>query len=170
MKLKQLLFSGCFILLTGTGLRAQGFTVPQQVVLKEKEDYRKYETDIIASAKWLEATPLGQEMEKRLQVNAFVVQWITGSPNVSVSIGNMVMKLVENNEDLLPLYLAGYARFILEGGDGNDALGAHLAAIRSILRCYALGGDVQKSKALQKAATLEKKGGLREWVQKEMEK
>jgi hypothetical protein len=48
---------------------AQEFEVPKDYSLKKKEDYTKYEKDIIACINWLEETPLNQQEQKRKAAN-----------------------------------------------------------------------------------------------------
>jgi hypothetical protein len=71
-------------------INAQEFVVPKEYVLVAKEDYSKYEKDIIACANWMETSPLDKDKQKRLDANAFMMKWLTGSPTVNVSIINVV--------------------------------------------------------------------------------
>ncbi|PZR23267.1 MAG: hypothetical protein DI535_24295 [Citrobacter freundii] len=155
----------CFVLIVLTNdLFAQEFEPPANPVLEKKDDYLKYETDIINAARWLEATPIGAQKEKRVRVNMFFTLWLTGSPTVTVEINSWVMKLTDKNPDLLTVFLSGYARYVLENQYSNDAAKANEAGVKSMINNYQLGGDVKKNKTLQKAVDADKAGNLTAWM------
>lgn len=146
---------------------AQDFAVPA-VEFTSKEDYSRTEKDIINASKWLEATQIGKDDDKRVQVNAFVVKWITGSPTVSVEINKLCTDLSEKNAHLLAVFLASYCRYVLENNYSEDRVKGYTAGIKGMINCYSLGGDVKKNKLLEKAVTADKDGKLEEWVQENM--
>lgn len=146
---------------------AQSFEPPALPVTKE--EFIKSEPDIIAAAKWLEATALGTQKEKTLQVNTYVMSWITNSPTVNVELdANLVNDLVEKNTQLMMVFIAGYTRYCLENNYSKDKLKATTAGIKSIINCYALGGDAKKNKTLTKAIEADKKGELEDWVKEKL--
>ena len=74
---KTTLFLSTFILtvLSFADISAQtSFEVPPDVQLNVREDYAKYEPDIIAASKWLETNDLDKEAAKRKEVSAFVMK------------------------------------------------------------------------------------------------
>ncbi len=67
------------LLLFASNISAQvKYEIPADVQLNVKEDYAKYENDIIAATNWLETNSLDSEPEKRKLVSAFVMKWIMG--------------------------------------------------------------------------------------------
>jgi len=142
---------------------AQEFEVPADFP-KAKEDYTASEKDMIAAAKWLESTPVGTDMEKRVKANAWVIAWISGSPTVNVEIHAAVVKPLEKNPQLLSVWMAGYTRYCLENNYSTDKLKASVADMKSVIACYNLGGDLKKDKALTKLIDDDKDGKLGEWV------
>ncbi len=150
------------------GIVAQEFQAPENVSLNTKDDYIKTEKDIIEAARWLEATQIGQQMDKRVKVNAFVLMWVTGSPTVTIEISKLCTNLAEKNSHLLAVFLASYCRYVLENNYNNDKLKASIAAIKSMINCYSLGGDVKKNKLMEKAMAADKDSKLEEWVKENM--
>lgn len=163
MRCLPLIFFFALTVMT-TDLFAQEFEPPVNAVLEKKDDYLKYEADIINAARWLEATPIGAQKEKRVQVNMFFTVWLTGSPTVTIEINSWVMKLTDKNPDLLVVFLSGYARYVLENQYSNDAAKANEAGVKSMINNYQLGGDVKKNKTLQKAVDADKAGNLTTWM------
>ncbi len=143
---------------------AQEFEIPQNVALEKKEDYIKYEKDIIAATGWLEATPLGKDDDKRKLVSAFVLQWITGSPTVSIEINTAVTKIADKNPEMLIMLMAAYTRYALQNNYETDKLKCFTAAMKSVINLYNAGGDVKKNKTIEKAISADKEDKLEGWA------
>lgn len=164
MKLKSALLFSAFLLASVFSVSAQSFDLPTNVSFKTKEDFSGYEKDIIAAAKWLEATPVGQENEKRVLVNAFVLQWLTGSPAVTMEINKFAMDVTDKNPMLNMMLIAGYVRWVLENNYSTDKIKAYTAGVHSVINLYNLGGEVKKNKKLTTAIEKDKEGKLEDWV------
>src|SRR5579871_6789792 len=100
-KIKRNLLFSTLILIAFTNIHAQTkFEVPKNLELKTKEDYAKYEPTIVDAAKWLEETDLDKERNKRKDVNAFILEWVSGSPTVTVDIDQNLAKIYGKNTQL----------------------------------------------------------------------
>ena len=169
MKYNLSLFATLFCLFTSTACLAQDFEPPKNPDIHSKEGLQALEKDVIAAADWLESTPIGSEQEKRQITNAFVVAWLSNTPNVSLMTRVSILKLFDKNVELVGVYMAGYARYCLQNNYSKDELMAQVAGVRSVIKCYLLGGEVKKDKTLQKLIEEEQKGGLEELIKKKME-
>jgi hypothetical protein len=146
-------------------LKAQEFTVPRDYVLAEKEDYSKYEKDIIACANWLENTPLGTEADKHKEANVFFMKWLKGSPSVNISISeDYVLKYTEDNPDLLIIFLAGYTRYALENSNNKEIQDCFYEGYKSMINVYKKGVGVKKDKNLDKLVKMFDKDELQSWI------
>lgn len=157
-KRKSFLF--CCIFALASALKAQGqtkFEAPQNVTLNADADYAQYEKAIIEAAKWLEATDLNKEVEKRQQVNGFVLQWLSGSPNVTVDINEPLGALFENNAQILGIYLASYTRNFLEQKSAATKFSAIKAGLTSMMNVYKKGIDINKNKEMDQLIKLSDK-------------
>ena len=126
------------------------FEVPAGYELKAKEDYAKYESAIVEAAKWLEETDLDKEKAKRQEVNRFLIQWISGSPDISVELHPAVTHLYGKNDQLLGVYMAGAARYMIENKGSTDRIKGIKAGIVSMINVYKKGIAVKKVKELDK--------------------
>lgn len=141
------------------------FELPDNIELKVKEDYAKYEPSIIAAAKWIEETDLDKEVAKRKRVNAFIVQWVTGSPTVSVSISERLGKIYGNNAELLVIYIASYSRHYIENKTSASAFSATKAGLTSIMNVYKKKINISKSKEMEKIIKLNEENKLDAYIQ-----
>ena len=53
---------------------------------KTREDFIASEKNVLATIDWLENTPLNQDEEKRKDLNALLIRWITDAPTVTLEI------------------------------------------------------------------------------------
>jgi hypothetical protein len=144
---------------------AQEFTVPSLDGMKTEADYAKYEQDVIACANWLENTPLNKDREKRVSANAFIMKWISGTPNVSVGLdANVISTLADKNELLLVLFISGWARYSLQNNYSKDNQKGYFEGLKSLINVYKKGIDIRKDKDVEKFVELEEKGELEKWV------
>jgi hypothetical protein len=152
------------LLMIGANSYSQDFTVPSNYQLITKEDYTKYEGDIINAAKWLIATPLNEQPDKRKEVSAFVVNWINGSPTVNVEINPTIMDFEKKNAGMLVLYMAASAKYVLENNYSKDMRAKHRAALRDMVAIYKSGKGIRKDKKMEKLAKSDEEGKLDEWI------
>jgi hypothetical protein len=147
----------CLVFVLTGILTVQGqakFEVPQNIQLKSKGDYAKYETAIIDASKWLEETDLNIETAKRQQINEFVLQWVSGSPIINVDINEQLSKIYGKNVQLLGIYLANYARNFLENKSSATKYSALKAGIVSMMNVYKKGINISKNKEMERLIKL----------------
>lgn len=162
MKLIPLLVTG--LLFFTNHLYSQDFEVPKGYQLKNAADYTRYEKDIIAAAKWLKKTPLGEQADKRKEVGAFVISWVNGSPTVNVEINPTIMDFEKKNEGMLLLYMAFSAKYVLENNYSKDMRAKHKAALHDMISVYQSGNGIKKDKKMEKLIKSDEDGKLDEWL------
>jgi hypothetical protein len=143
---------------------SQDFNVPDNYEFVSKEDYSKYEKDIISAAKWLVATPLNEQQEKRKDISAFVIKWINGSPTVNVEINPTILDFEKKNEGMLAVYMASSAKYVLENNYSKDMQAKHKAALRDMIAVYKSGKGIKKDKKMEKLIKSDEEGKLDEWL------
>ena len=84
MKTLKIFSSILVAVLLVSSLSAQELLVPEKYSLEKASDYAEYEEHLMACATWLETAPVKGEKKKRKAVDSFVMQWLTGSPSVTI--------------------------------------------------------------------------------------
>lgn len=164
---KSILICLILLLVGFSTLKAQtSFEVPQNVELNTANDYAKYEQSIIDAAKWLEATDLNKEKEKRQEVNGFVLKWVSGSPTITVEIAEPLGKIYGKNIQLMAIYLASYARNFIENKNSATKFSARKEALISMMNVYKKGIDIKKSKEMDKLIKLTDENKLDDYINK----
>jgi D-arabinose 1-dehydrogenase-like Zn-dependent alcohol dehydrogenase len=160
--------SSIFILLTiSLGLFAQDFSVPKDYKLVKAEDYAPYEQDIINCVDWLVKTPLKDQPEKRKEANAFLLKWLTGSPNVHIEIKQEIVTFIGTSPDLLMIFMGGWAKYSLESKDFDNKKKGSKAGIDAVIDFYSANRDfLPKDKNVEKYIKMKKKGKLADYIEK----
>jgi len=166
MSTKLLLLIVC--MLAAYSSFSQQFEVPQNVQLQTKEDFVKYEKDVITATNWLEAVPIGTDDGKRKLVSAFILQWITGSPTVTISVNTFATKLADKNPELVILFMASYTRHALQNNYDTSMINGYVAGVKSVVNLYKLGGKVKKDKFVLEAVKASDDGKLEDWIKSHM--
>ena len=152
------------LILVSTFVLGQNFEVPANYQFNTKDDYSRYEKDIIDATKWLQSTPFNEQKEKRQEVSAFVIKWINGSPTVNVEINPTIMYFEEKNQGMLALYMAGSAKYVLENNYSKDMRAKHKAALKGMIVVYKSGKGIKKDKKMEKLIKSDEDGKLDEWL------
>jgi hypothetical protein len=163
--MKKLLFASIlsFLAISFTA-SAQTYEVPKDYVLKVKEDYPKYNDDVVKTVDWLQQTSWAEQTDKRKEASAFLIAWITGSPDVSVEIGSALLKLADKNKELLITFMGGYTKYAILHKSDFDKNQANVFALRAMIEKYNNEPTRKKDSAMEKLIKMDKDGKLEEWV------
>lgn len=166
MKTIKIFSSILAIVLLATSVSAQEFVVPQKYSLEKAEDYATYEDDIIACATWLETAPVKGEKKKLKAANMFLMQWLTGSPSVTIEINEKIVNFSEVNPELLSVFMAGWAKYALENKSEYNEVSANIAGIRSVIKSYDnnLNKGMKQDEAIEKYKELMQYNQITKWV------
>ena len=60
--------------------------VPASYTLKAPADFAQYSSQVVETVGWLEKSKLSSNDAQRRQANTFLMEWMTGSPTVSIQV------------------------------------------------------------------------------------
>lgn len=130
--------------------------------LEKPEDYKATEPQVLAAFDWLLATPLNSEPQKRKELSAFLIQWITGSPTVSIEVKEQVVPYVDQPESFM-IYLGGYTKYVLQFKD-DKAEANHYATLRVLEFYEANRSAIGKHKELEKLLKMKNDNKLKGYI------
>lgn len=162
---KHLLLVLALLVFTATLAQTTPSPVPTGYTLKAPADFDRYAPQVIATINWLEASTLPSDNEQRRAANTFLVEWISGSPTVSVAIEEYVGDLYNKDGDLLVAFMGGWTRHALQNPGTKDKLALATAGINDMIATYKAKGGTGNKK-LEDLAKLSAKGQLPDWVRK----
>lgn len=149
----------------------QEYMVPKNVKFENKEDYAAYEPQVKETINWLLATSLGKEANKRTEANAFLMMWLTGTPNVSVNVNTDILPFIKKSPELLLPFIAGCVKYSLENNYSKDDILLNKAGIETVIAFYRNNrGYLKKDDSIEKYEKLVEKGKLEEDIRKKLAK
>lgn len=148
---------------------SQEFEVPTNYVFSNQDDYSKYEGDILKAIHWLTNTPIQTQPEKRKEVNAFVMVWLTGCPNVSVEIRTEIVNFMDPNPELLMIFMCGWTQYSLETKEYKNKIMGNQKGIEAVMDFYTKNrGNMKKDKNVEKYIKMKDKGTLEDYIRKNL--
>lgn len=145
---------------------SQEFEVPGNYKFERAEDYSTYEPAVLKGIAWIIATPLDEQEAKRKKVNAFLLEWISGSPYVHLELKKEIVTFV-NSPDLLMVFMGGWTKYSLESKDFNNKVGGSLAGLQAVIDFYSRNKNaIKKDKNVEKYIHMKENGTLKEYVEK----
>ena len=132
--------------------------------LETKEDYAKYEQEVVNAYNWLLKTPLGTQASDRKSVNAFLIKWLTGSPNVSIELSDKIVTYLDCGE-CLTVFMGGWAKYALESRDFKNKFEGNLAGTEGVIEFYLKNKQtLGKNKAIEKLIKMKDKNKLKSFI------
>ncbi|MEP7232990.1 MAG: hypothetical protein ABI691_22210 [Ginsengibacter sp.] len=158
--MKKMLFL-FLALATTTFLYAQIGPDYNQIKLDKPDDYRAANTFALTAANTLLSSPIDKNKIDRLSCQKFLLKWMSGTPDYGFSFGNSG-KILNNNPDLMTIYLASMVKFCLENKvESKDQEKIKMGSWKTLLAyCDIPGNDVNLTKKLKKLIEANKNGEL----------
>ncbi len=146
---------------------SQKFEVPKGYSLASDEDYSRYKKDILAGIDWLEKAPV-EEVVKRKDITGFLVEWMTGTPDVTIKLSADVFPMSEGNPERLMYFMAGWVKYALaHPGDTSEVKG-NTAGLQCLTSMFKRNKSLKRDPQIKKLIALEEKGELEKWVQERL--
>jgi hypothetical protein len=152
------------MLVTGQQGFAQTFDVPKNYIFKTKDDYARYEPEIIKTADWLQQTPWKAQPQRMEEANQFLLKWAKGTPAVTIRLVEAVMNLSDRNPQLGFVYMAAFSKYVLEHKDDRDPNNANIVAVRAVVNKYQAESAHKPDEDIEHLIELDHKGELNDWV------
>lgn len=119
--------------------------LPFDKPFEQPDDYRKLDAVAAKAIEWTLAATEPECAASRDRVNAFLLVWLSGHPDVVVRLEPSVFPFFTTHPDLLYTALFAMARFELNRSSQDPApMQAHVAALEAI------GQEVKANKALRR--------------------
>ena len=131
----------CFVLLCmSNNVEAQTanskYSVPDEYSFDSKEDYTKYEPQILTTIDWYLATSMAFETDKRVKAKQFFMKWVIGDSNVNIIVDGDIIPFINVSPELLIPYMMGWTKYSLENNYSRDNNKCCIAAIRATTEFY----------------------------------
>lgn len=151
------------LLFVSTSSFAQDVNIPMDLKLENAEDYKKTEQLVLNSIEWLSKTPVSVNPNKRKEINAFLMKWMSGSPTVSIELVAGIVPL--DCADCLMSFLSGWTKYSLENNYEKDKVKCALAGAENAIEFYKMNkSEIGKNSDMEKIIKQQKKGKLEKYI------
>jgi hypothetical protein len=106
--------------------------VPEELVLTEAAHYSEHKTLVKKCLSWLVKTSKDECVETREELNAFVILWLSGAPDITVDVSTDCMPFIEENEDLFFTFLHGVALYQMNHEKESDPIVLHAHGLKAV--------------------------------------
>ena len=152
------------LLFISTGLFAQKVEIPNDLKLETAEDYKKTEQLVLNSSEWLLKTPISENPDKRKKISAFLMQWMSGSPTVTIELVSGIVPL--DSPDYLMLFMSGWTKYSLENEYSKNKVECAFAGAENAIAFYLKNkSELGKSSEMEKLIKQQKKGSLKKYIE-----
>lgn len=91
----------------------------ETVRLDKAADYKPAERFVLAAVNYALSTPYNKDDADRQASNRFILKWMQGTPSFGFDLDESVRKIIKGNDGILPLYMAGLAKYVIENPDSS---------------------------------------------------
>lgn len=161
--------SAYFVFMTMNGQEIKCPSIPENYAWNTPEEYASDSVLVRTCLEWLCQANISTEFEKRTEVNAFVMTWLTNSPWVRLSIDSKTLPFMKHNPDLFFVFAHGMALYAMKHKGASDKLLLHAEGLKAVARLAWENEVLSKSdylRPLLKAARSDKR--LRKYVTKQL--
>ncbi|OIQ30431.1 MAG: hypothetical protein BM564_03430 [Bacteroidetes bacterium MedPE-SWsnd-G2] len=131
---------------------AQDFSDLANQKLKKVDSYKPAETKVLECVNYLFETPFDKNDLNRAVAQAYIIQWMTGTPDHSFALDSNAMELTKGSTDLFALFMAAMTKVVLEQPNqklSNEAIYKQAEALL-VSYCSDSNNKLKPSKKIKK--------------------
>lgn len=150
------------LLLSSTLVFAQSLPDFKKIKMETPSDYQSAEADVIRATTYVLTTPFVEKDINRLNSLAFIITWMSGTPDYTFGLDGTITKIMKGNNDLLGIYMACMAKYCLENKDqARNVKQVELNSVKMLLSyCEDPSNNIKMTKQLKKLSEANQKGEL----------
>ena len=146
----------------------------QEEIEKEKDftlnseaDFLRYEEDVVNGFLYLVKSPVTEKPDQRKALSKFLVEWVLGSPTVSIEASEKVAPYLYKDPTYLIHFLGGAAIYQIKTRDLTDKYKSYIAGTEFVIFFYNNNKKtLGKNKEIEKLIKLQKKDQLTAFIKK----
>jgi len=147
-------------------VKAQDYSGLKDIELKDKSDYPKNEDKVLECSKFILTQSVETKDPNCMYCMAFIIRWMSGTPDYSFGVDDAVGKLIKSNQLLMGVYMACMNIYVLNNKDkASDANAVKLNSVSMFLDyCSNPAIKVKPDGELKKAIKAKNDNKLKEYL------
>lgn len=141
-----------------------GPSIPRDLRFEEADDYRKADALAADCIQWLLSPEALQCEMKRKELDAFVMVWISGHPDITVNVDPKLLPYLKTYPELLFPSIYAMTADIMSGNGSEDPYNQHAVAVEAILDQYGRLKPYRKNSHMKVLKKKRRKGELKAYL------
>lgn len=108
------------IMLAAFGAISQNSSQYDNIQLTTANDYRNAEPQVMLAADYVYSTPIDKDNLNRKNSISFIMKWMAGTSDYSFAMDATLMKIANNDREVVGVYAVCLAKYALGHGMGVD--------------------------------------------------
>lgn len=142
--------------------------IPATYQWKSPSAYKKETESIKRALRWLCCSPLQSEVALRSQANAYVLEWLAGTPTLKLNLETKYLTFLDQYPELLFTFIHGAMLFCLEQPKQNATKLVYLHGYESVIYLAKSDKSMRKSECMKELKRLQKKKQLEQFIEELM--
>jgi hypothetical protein len=133
--------------------------------------YAKDRENVKECLRWLCKSAYGADIKCRSEVNVYVLQWLAGTPEITVELKSEYIPQTEvYQEEIMYSMLHGMAYYLLDHKDEKDELKLHMKGLEVVAKLAEQSEELSKDKNIKALLRAYRKGKLMEYAKQQPNK
>lgn len=142
--------------------------VPVNFSLETPEDYSEHEALAKKCMGWLVSHSLDEFPEKRTELNAFALLWLSGTPAYKLEIQSGTIPCLKENDDLFPVFVYGMALYQMRHPSESDTVVLHAEGLRAVAKVGSLTRSIKRKKCMRRLRSVARKSRLKVYAAEQL--
>jgi hypothetical protein len=138
-------------------------SIPVEYGWNNANDYEKDRDLVKKTLRWLCQTPLGEDVKQRSLANAFVLEWLAGAPNLTISVEQKWLPFLDKHEELLFVFIHGVALYKMDHPNESDEDKLYVEGYKAVVELALQSKELSHSKALHPLLKAAKKSKIKQY-------
>ncbi len=145
--------------------QAQRFEVPKNYSFDSKNDYKKYEDNIISCINWLEKNYSNENNSKVRESTNFLLEWSSGCPYINIPQNLKIDALFNESPELRVFYTGGWVKNAVKTKLKSNKTENCVAGLKAVIKMYNDDHSIKRNPKINELVKLDEHAGLNDWVE-----
>jgi len=136
----------------------------EEYVWETPEDYENDREQVKKTLRWLCVTPIGIDIQQRSIANAYVLEWLAGTPSFTIDIKTDYLSFVGEHPELLYTFIHAVGYYKMDHPEENSELKLYSEGFKVVANLSAQSKELSKSSLLKPLLKAARRNAIRDYT------
>lgn len=142
--------------------------IPESYKWETPEDYMKDRELVKKTLKWLCVTPYSEDIRMRALANAFVLEWLAGTPELTLNVKSEILGFPDEHPQLLLTFIHSMALYVLNHPKEQDEIKKYEAGIQTVVDLSMKSKELSKLAKVKEFEKMIRRSKLKKYLQESL--